>query len=247
MSHLAERCERARDEITIEGLFDALGWELPSRGRIRCIWPEHDDRSPSMQVYRDTNSVHCFACNKGGDVIEIARRCAGESSDSSVEDALDWLEDTFGLTKMTPAQSLKSRLRKKLAKVHARTANEPTRVDKGEVETIVRSAFAKVEAGRSPDQLAVVGDMKDYIWAEADVPGVDLTEWASWARQLIFGSYAKMLHGVEFPVPPPDIVDDRPETCRRACLWEMHRGTDYPSDWHIQLLEPCEPISILTT
>jgi len=35
----------------------------------RC--PLHEDRHPSMTVYADKQSWHCFQCNKGGDVIDF--------------------------------------------------------------------------------------------------------------------------------------------------------------------------------
>lgn len=235
MSTLSDRCDRIRDEVTLEAMFEAMGWDMPQRGRIHCLWPEHDDKSPSMQVYPDTNSVHCFACNKGGDVVELARRCVEPNEDWSVEDALDWLERTFHLAKLTPAQTLRGRLRKALAPVRAKTARTEQAPTFFKAQAIVREAFLAVERRATRDQLAAMGPMKDYIWAEAEVPGVDLLEWATWARQIIFGSYAKMLSAFEFPEPPPGLVDDRPETRRRARLWDTHRGVEYPSDWHIQL------------
>lgn len=239
MSLVAERCDRIRDEVTIEALFEALDWELPQRGRIRCVWPDHEDRTPAMQVYRETNSVHCFACNKGGDVVEVAWRCGNPDGGAwSLEDALDWLEETFGLARMSPAQSFKGQLRKKLARLHptpSAAGSLGTPSQKRQVDGLMHAVFAEVEARASPDQLAAAGGLKDYIWEERGVPGVDLMEWATWARRLAYGSYAKMLSTLQFPPPPADVVDDRPATCRRARLWELHRGTEYASDWHLQL------------
>lgn len=239
MSLVAERCDRIRDEVTMEALFGALNWDLPQRGRIRCIWPDHEDRTPAMQVYLETNSVHCFACNKGGDVVEVAWRCGNpEGGAWSLEDALDWLEEEFGLARMSPAQSFKGKLRKKLARLHQPAVVEGSRAQrtqKSQLDAVIQQAFNAVEAKASPDQVVAAGSMKDYIWEEGDAPGVDLMEWASWARRLIYGSYAKLLGMLHFPPPPADVVDDRPETCRRARLWELHRGTEYSSDWHLQL------------
>lgn len=250
MSLVAARCDQVREQVTIDALLDAMGIEAPARGRIRCVWPDHDDRSPSMQVYRETNSVHCFACNTGGDVVEVARRCANpDGTPWSLDEALDWLEETFGLKRLTAAQTLQSRLRKTLSKrrnsagdvvgsglVNSFNNNGLPAKNRWGFEEVVRSAFVDAERHATPDQLAAVGDLRDYIWAEADQPGVDLMEWATWARGMIYGSYAKLLGQMIFPSPPPDIVDDRPEVCRRAQLWEVHRGNEYPSKWHLQLL-----------
>ena len=41
-----------------------------------CIW--HEERTPSMHLRRDRNSVHCFSCGKNGDsidVVKVLRRC----------------------------------------------------------------------------------------------------------------------------------------------------------------------------
>ncbi len=40
----------------------------------RChvaICPFHEDHTPSLTFYEDTNSFYCFGCAKGGDVIRF--------------------------------------------------------------------------------------------------------------------------------------------------------------------------------
>src|SRR5690606_6007088 len=41
----------------------------------RC--PFHEDRSPSLNLYPETQSFHCFGCGAGGDVIDFVRRAEG--------------------------------------------------------------------------------------------------------------------------------------------------------------------------
>ena len=43
----------------------------------KAICPLHDDDDPSLQIYPDTNSWHCFGCKEGGDVIEFIRLAEG--------------------------------------------------------------------------------------------------------------------------------------------------------------------------
>lgn len=47
------------------------------RHEARCPLPDHDDRTPSFNVYEDTNSWFCFGCNHGGDVVDLYRLIYG--------------------------------------------------------------------------------------------------------------------------------------------------------------------------
>jgi len=38
-------------------------------GMLKC--PFHDDKAPSLKVYTNTNTFHCFGCGKAGDQIEF--------------------------------------------------------------------------------------------------------------------------------------------------------------------------------
>ena len=44
------------------------GETVPANGKILC--PLHAERTPSFHVYRD--GWHCFGCNRGGGVIDLA-------------------------------------------------------------------------------------------------------------------------------------------------------------------------------
>ena len=42
-----------------------------SHKKACCLW--HNERTPSMAFYPDTNSVYCFGCGKSGDAIDVYR------------------------------------------------------------------------------------------------------------------------------------------------------------------------------
>src|SRR5258708_8427761 len=54
------------------------GGELRAQGRrFAGCCPFHRDDRPSLIVYPQTGSFHCFGCGAGGDVIEFVRRAEG--------------------------------------------------------------------------------------------------------------------------------------------------------------------------
>lgn len=61
--------ERARS-VQIESLIEFNRYK-----KARCLW--HNDTQPSMHHYKKDNRVWCFACNKGGDVIDVAQALYG--------------------------------------------------------------------------------------------------------------------------------------------------------------------------
>lgn len=232
-SIVGQRCDRVRETISLRQLFDQLGWDAPERGRIRCLWPDHDDEHPAMQPYWDTNSVHCFACGKSGGVIELVRHAVPPTGGSwTLDQALDWLEKTFGLPALTPAESLKSRLKKVL--VGPGQGVSPSGQSVGRwtaARTAVRDAFDTVERSYPRAAVLSVSGQRDYIWAQEEGFATDAIVWASWARTMIFGSYENRLRAVandlaesSLDVPPlPDVWYDDETTCDSYWLWDTHR------------------------
>jgi len=102
--------------LTIEEALSHFGVEVPSRGRdpvmIRCPW--HEDRSPSLAVYRREGRAWCFACQKGGDVLDATAlflRCTGR-------EAINYWAERLGLTRHMPPsrrRELEEERRRKLA------------------------------------------------------------------------------------------------------------------------------------
>src|SRR5690606_23761615 len=50
-------------------VLEHYGIKPDNNNQIRC--PFHDDDKPSCKIYLDTNTYHCFACGKTGDVIQF--------------------------------------------------------------------------------------------------------------------------------------------------------------------------------
>jgi hypothetical protein len=72
--------EEAKAKVPTIDLADRLvaagggGWRRAGERRVaRCPLPGHEDRSPSFTVYPD-GGWHCFgACQRGGDVVDLAQ------------------------------------------------------------------------------------------------------------------------------------------------------------------------------
>ena len=46
-------------------------YQLNSNKNNHLQCPFHEDDKPSLRVYPDTNTYHCFGCSKSGDVIQF--------------------------------------------------------------------------------------------------------------------------------------------------------------------------------
>lgn len=63
---------RLRDEIASRGI------EINRQGFCQC--PFHSgDNTPSLKIYDDQNSWHCYGCGEGGDVIDFVMKIDGLS------------------------------------------------------------------------------------------------------------------------------------------------------------------------
>lgn len=52
--------------VPIDTLLPIIG------GKTKCIW--HNEKSPSLQYYKESNHVFCFGCRKHGDAIDVVRQ-----------------------------------------------------------------------------------------------------------------------------------------------------------------------------
>lgn len=65
-----------REQVPLEKFCHRYGPVLRGTGKTitgRCPLPDHDDKTPSFHVYPQQNTWHCFGCNRGGDIFDLAR------------------------------------------------------------------------------------------------------------------------------------------------------------------------------
>lgn len=81
---LRKSIEVIKESVPIEKVAAGYGeFKLLGNGRLlgRCVSPLHEDKTPSMTVFTDTQRFKCFGCGLGGDVIDL-EEMAGKHADT---------------------------------------------------------------------------------------------------------------------------------------------------------------------
>ena len=79
---------------SLQEALQEAGVKVGRNKKALCLW--HNDRSPSMHVYRE--KVHCFACGRGGDAIDVFAATNGLET----KDAVQALAARFGFQSGVP-------------------------------------------------------------------------------------------------------------------------------------------------
>lgn len=71
--YTAEDLQRAKDAITIMEVIETTSWvKIHDTFRlIKCPFPAHRDNTPSMKIYKNTNSFFCQWCHKWGSQVDF--------------------------------------------------------------------------------------------------------------------------------------------------------------------------------
>lgn len=69
-----------------------------SRGFVQCLFPDHDDRDPSMHWWEENNIFWCFSCNRVCDIFTLANIFEGKplAGPDFLEDNVFYLAEKFG-------------------------------------------------------------------------------------------------------------------------------------------------------
>jgi DNA primase catalytic core len=86
-----------KSRVDIIQVAEQHGIEVNKHGQAECF-NGHDEKTPSLKFYHDTQSYHCFGCKTHGDVISLVQQLKG----GSFQDAVNELAQLAG---MEPFQS----------------------------------------------------------------------------------------------------------------------------------------------
>ncbi|MFW6113895.1 MAG: CHC2 zinc finger domain-containing protein [Actinomycetota bacterium] len=112
--------EEIKETVSIEDCLEHFGVHVPARGRdpvmVRCPW--HEDKSPSLAVYRKQGRAWCYSCNKGGDVVD----CTALFMQRNIKDAVHYWADRLHLSPSRPtaeeaARAYQARMRRQMRDV----------------------------------------------------------------------------------------------------------------------------------
>lgn len=78
-------------EIPITTVATDLGFQISASGRGRCRLPDHEDRNPSFAIKNAANSFRCFACGRGGSVIDLV----AQMLNLDFAEACRWLSERY--------------------------------------------------------------------------------------------------------------------------------------------------------
>lgn len=92
-----------KERVHMQDVFAKYGLTVKN-GAISC--PFHNEKTPSLRVYRNGTQWHCFGCGAGGDVISFVRLYF----DLDFSSALGRIDQDFGLGLSGQTPSLRNKL-----------------------------------------------------------------------------------------------------------------------------------------
>lgn len=107
MAYDAARAAEVKSKISIPMYFYNIiipqradyysDYQVDFDARPVCKCPLHDEDTPSMRFYEETNTFYCFGCRAGGDVIQLHRKFTQRMTDTkpSFEQSIDFLYNFF--------------------------------------------------------------------------------------------------------------------------------------------------------
>ena len=93
--------------VDIEEIARFLRLEPNSKGFVSC--PRHTDKTPSLKLYEDTNTWHCFSCGAGSSVIDLYMFVTGLDFRTSFEQICELFNLDYKVKNPTGLKQLKAK------------------------------------------------------------------------------------------------------------------------------------------
>ena len=85
-----------KTRLSIQKVLKQYHLQPDKHGMLLC--PFHDDHNPSLKVYPETNTFHCFGCGKSGDVIEFIQLKEKQSKHQAILKAKTLINPIYAMT-----------------------------------------------------------------------------------------------------------------------------------------------------
>ena len=143
--------ELIRQNITARQVAEMYGLRIDRMGHALCPW--HDDHRPSMRFYPD-GKCWCFACNNGGDAVDLTSQMFGLAPDAAIEK----LKTDFRLD--LPTEQRKKRFDPRQKAIKAVKQAERERVKAWEA---VRDFVGKTESPECQELMRLANDADAWL------------------------------------------------------------------------------------
>lgn len=87
-----------KEQLSIVTVLNYYGIAINKNNHVKC--PFHKDDKPSLRIYPDTNTYHCFGCGKTGDVIQFIQ----DFEKCTKYKALKKAKELIGTSEIKPTQ-----------------------------------------------------------------------------------------------------------------------------------------------
>lgn len=75
-----------KEQVKVADYLKIMGCKLiPFGKRLKCKCIFHNEKSPSLVIYPETNSYYCFGCGEGGSIIDLVMKTQGMTVSQAVK------------------------------------------------------------------------------------------------------------------------------------------------------------------
>ncbi len=137
----------------------------------QCCCPFHDDKTPSMKVYEETNTVHCFSGNcehtgKAIDVIDFILHKENCTKKDAIKKAKELLHFVEPVVKAKAVKKAVSKSKGEVLKASKNRIQLLTKLFTEAQESLKRSAKAKSYCKERNLEIIEIGFLKDRFYQE---------------------------------------------------------------------------------
>lgn len=183
----SELVNEVRETATCRKFAEYIGLRINRAGF--CCCPFHNERTPSLKIYDESNSWYCFGCHRGGDVFAMASIYYG----TGFSDTVRTLALAFGINKQERAESRPDSLRIAVERAKGKISRQREERERERIEAEYWNAYDRyLEIERIIRDKAPKTPFEDFceefVMAVAErAVAKEILEYATERRQSLYG------------------------------------------------------------